>query len=97
MDNLQPTVLFGMTTKDLWPYIHPLAFSGWAILCLLPRWKYTMQLVLIPPLIEATLYAVLILSMMIFPPDPNEPQPDINSMESIFGLFQKPDIFFIGE
>ena len=97
MDNLKPVLLLGMTTQDLWPFIHPIALTGWAILCLLPRWQYTMQLVLIPPLIEAILYTLITADLMIFTFDPDEPRPDISSMESIFALFKHPDIFFIGE
>jgi hypothetical protein len=99
MDKLKP-VLFGRTTKDLWPYIHPMAWTGWAILCLFPRWEYTMQVVLLPPLMEAVLYTILLVSMMIVPPDllaDESSHPDINSMESMFGMFQNPDVFFIGE
>jgi len=94
MENLQP-VLVGFTTKDLWDYIHPVALAGWVVLCAAPRWRYTMPLVLVPILINAALYGAVLLPIMLFP-DPDDEAPDLSKMESVFAMFQKPDIFFVG-
>jgi Domain of unknown function (DUF4281) len=96
MDDLKP-VLFGWNVKELWDYVHPIALSGWAILCLAPRWKYTFSITLIPPLIHALLYSSILLPMMLFP-DPSKPPPNVHLavMESVFNAFALPDVFFCG-
>jgi Domain of unknown function (DUF4281) len=95
MDALQP-VLFGFTTKDLWDCIHPAALAGWGLLLLAPRWERTFDLVLIPPLLHATLYASIWFPMILFPSPDGHMTVDISKMESVFALFQKPDVFFVG-
>lgn len=94
MAELKP-VLLGQTTRDLWNVISPIALVGWAVLVLVPRWKYTFQLVLVPPLIHAVLYAAVLLPIMLFP-EPDAPIVNLMDMDSVKALFEDTDIFFCG-
>ena len=58
-----------------------------------PFWKPALQYAKIPALIHAVLYASILIPMILS--DEGEP-PDVNKMESIFELFQDPNIFFCG-
>jgi hypothetical protein len=95
MENLQP-VLFGFTTQQLWGYIHPVALTGWVLLCVAPRWKHTAALTLVPPLLHAVLYAYILLPIMLFP-DPLSPTAvDLNDMESVWTILKSPTCSFAG-
>jgi Domain of unknown function (DUF4281) len=94
MEHLQP-VWFGWNVQELWAYIHPIALCGWVILCIAPRWKYTYSITLVPPLIHAILYASILLPIIMFP-DPSDPKVDLMDMDSVYRIFNIPNVFFCG-
>lgn len=92
MDDLQP-VFLGMTTKELWAYIHPIAFAGWGLLLVAPFWTRAVQYAKIPSLIQALLYAAILIPKILA--DDGDAL-DVSNMASVQKLFEDPDVFFCG-
>lgn len=89
-------LLGGLTATDLWPALN-FALVGWGLLVFAPKWKHSMTLTLIPPLLLATIYALGIFSLIFFPEKANEDNSaDFTTLEGVVKMFKDPNIVFLG-
>lgn len=97
--NYEP-FLFGYTSKDLWDPIHIIVITGWILLIIAPRWKYTSSLTLIPPFIQALIYVWAFIHVGLISESMNEPTNSSMKpfgLEHIYTLFSyHPDFVFVG-
>lgn len=84
-------VLAGQTVADLWPVTNWM-LPAWLLLAILPRWKYTKWLTLVPPIFHSIIYAVIIIPLMMS----SKETADFTSLEGVFKLFQDPNAVFVG-
>ena len=85
------TVLAGKTVADLWPVTNWM-LPAWLLLVILPRWKYTKWLTLVPPIFHSVIYAAIVIPLMMSSKEPA----DFTTLEGVFKLFQDPNAVFIG-
>ena len=102
-----PLVLAGYyTVGDLWPSTN-LVLPAWLLLIIIPRWNYTQSLTLVPPIIHSTLYASIIIPLVINggggagagaggDGHEHEPAMDFTTLEGVVKMFQDPSVVFVG-
>lgn len=96
--SLHALALFGgKTAQDLWPLVD-LAIFHWLLILLLPSWKYTPKLSLCLPILHAVLYTLCMISVVFFPEEGFEADPEasFSSLEGIVALFRDPTGVFVG-
>jgi len=92
---LQPYALLGgLDAAQLWPLTN-LVLPAWLLLCILPTWRHTPLLTLVPPFIHAAMYAAMVISLPLNAP-PNAPGPDFGSLHGVVAMFQDPSVVFLG-
>lgn len=84
-------LIAGMTARDMWPLVN-LVMPAWLLLAVLPRWKWTPTLTLIPPLIHAAMYMFSIATLMLTADE----QGDLFTFEGVVAAFKDPNVVFIG-
>jgi len=89
------TLMGGYTAADLWPATNVVGV-GWLLLAFFPRWKYTMPLSLLSPLLHSAIYVLAIFSLILFPADPSQSQPDFLTLEGIAEMFRDANVVFVG-
>jgi hypothetical protein len=82
------------TDDELFPVVN-LVFSAWALLALLPRWKYTAPVARIVALIYSVLYVVLFFDMMVMNPIKISAN-DFNSLDGLLNFFSYKSAMFVG-
>jgi Domain of unknown function (DUF4281) len=82
------------TEDELFPIVN-LVFPAWALLALLPRWKYTAPIVRMVALCYSVLYVVLFFDMMVLNPI-NISANDFNSLDGLLNFFSFKSATFVG-
>jgi Domain of unknown function (DUF4281) len=82
------------TEDELFPIVN-LVFPAWALLALLPRWKYTAPIVRMVALSYSVLYVVLFFDMMVLNPI-NISANDFNSLDGLLNFFSYKSAMFVG-
>ena len=82
------------TEDELFPIVN-LVFPAWALLALLPRWKYTAPLVRMVALSYSVLYVVLFFDMMVLNPI-NISASDFNSLDGLLNFFSYKSAMLVG-
>lgn len=88
------SLLFGLDAAQLWPLTN-LVLPAWLLLALLPKWRHTPALTIVPPLVHAAMYVLVIVSGQLDAPE-GEAAPDFTSLEGVVRLFQDPSGVFAG-
>lgn len=95
-DELQLTpfvVLGGLTATDLWDTLNIVVVS-YALLAVLPTWKYTPALTLVTPIIHSIVYVGCLLSSIMAAGGTDEI--DFSSLQGVVTMFKDPNVVFIG-
>ena len=87
-------LLAGKNAEELWPALNVIMLT-WALLALAPRYKHTPTLTLVAPVVVATLYTLIVLSLLVAPDEPGSP-PDFFSLQGVVTMFQDPNAVFGG-
>jgi len=88
-------LLGGLTAIELWPSTFLIVYA-WFLLAFLPRWKHTMILTLIPPLVHSVIYVLSVFSLILYPAKEPEGQQDFTKFDVVVGLFRDPNFVFVG-
>ena len=82
------------TEDELFPIVN-LTFPAWALLALLPRWKFTAPVVRMVALSYSVLYVVLFFDMMVMNPISISAS-DFNSLDGLLNFFSYKSAMFVG-
>lgn len=83
-----------VTEDEIFPVVN-LVFPAWALLALLPRWKYTMPVVRMVALSYSFLYVAL-LSDVLFVHPINVSMNDFNSLDGLLNFFSYKSAMLVG-
>lgn len=93
--SLKPLGLFGgLDVSQLWPLTN-LVLPAWLLLALLPTWRHTPTLTLVPPFVHSVLYVAVLLSNALNSTEEDAPI-DFSSFEGVTNLFKDPTVVFAG-
>lgn len=95
-DQLYPLkFLFGLQADVVFDVIY-VNLPGWFLLAVAPRWQVTHTLVLVVAGIQSLVYALGVLSVLLYPKDPAGPAGSFDSLEGVWTLFQNPSFVMVG-
>ena len=84
----QVELLAGLTAAELWPATN-LAMPAWLLLALLPKWRLTPLLVLVPPLVHAAIYCCCVVTVLA-DAGGSGTMPDFATLDGVVALFSDP-------